>query len=126
MFLAVCAWLATVNLATFATFAIDKRAAIRGQWRVRESTLLALVTVGGAFGAVLAQTTLRHKTRKEPFRTQLYLIIGMELVLLGVLSLPPVRQSITGFIAQAADDPAYEPAYESTPPDGFDQQFSEF
>jgi uncharacterized membrane protein YsdA (DUF1294 family) len=33
-----------------------------------------MALIGGALGAVAAQQMLRHKTRKEPFRTRLWLI----------------------------------------------------
>ena len=113
MFLAVCLWLIGVNVATYAAFAADKRAAIRGEWRIREDTLLGLALVGGSFGAVLGQTILRHKTRKEPFRTQLYFIIGLELAIVCALALPPVRQEIMSVIATVAKPepaPQYQPA----------------
>ena len=85
MFSLACLYIAAVNLAAFGAFAADKRAAIAGQDRVRESTLLTLAAVGGAFGAVCAQQVLRHKTRKEPFKTYLATIIVLELA--GVFSL---------------------------------------
>ena len=50
--------------------------------RVPERTLLNLALIGGAPGAVAAQQMLRHKTRKEPFRTQLWLIAAAWLALL--------------------------------------------
>jgi len=67
--------LAVINLAAWTAFWWDKRAAVRGDRRVPERTLLLLALVGGSPGAVLAQQTLRHKTRKEPFRTLLFAII---------------------------------------------------
>ena len=70
-----------VNVTTFLAFWRDKEAARAGRWRVQESTLLGLALVGGSLGAVLAQRLLRHKTRKEPFRSLLNLIIGGQLAL---------------------------------------------
>jgi len=37
---------------------------------------------------VLAQQTLRHKTRKEPFRTQLLVVIGLQGVIMIALFAP--------------------------------------
>lgn len=71
-----------INLITFCVFWWDKDAARKGQWRVPESRLLWLALIGGSPGAVLAQRLLRHKTRKEPFRTQLMLICVMHVVAL--------------------------------------------
>jgi uncharacterized membrane protein YsdA (DUF1294 family) len=53
----------------------DARNVISGVCRRR---LLTLATIGGVFGAIYAQQSLRHKTRKEPFRTQLNVIAVLE------------------------------------------------
>lgn len=70
--------LALGNLHAFARFWLDKRAAGTGAWRTPEPVLLASALFGG-FGAWLGQHMLRHKTRKEPFRTQLGLTILLHL-----------------------------------------------
>jgi len=79
MLLNIVAYLAAINLLTYAAFAGDKRAAIRGEWRTSEGTLLMLTLAGGSPAALAARTILRHKTRKEPFRTVLLLIVGAQL-----------------------------------------------
>lgn len=75
--------LGLINLFTFIQFWRDKRAARRGDRRVPEATLLKLALMGGAPAAVLASRVLRHKTRKQPFVTHLYLVIGGQAALLG-------------------------------------------
>jgi uncharacterized membrane protein YsdA (DUF1294 family) len=78
-----------INALTFCVFWWDKDAARKGQWRVPESRLLWLALIGGSLGAVLAQRLLRHKTRKEPFRTQLMLICALHVIaLVAGLSAP--------------------------------------
>ena len=77
-------YLAAINLVTFAAFWRDKRAALRREWRIPERRLLLMTALGGWIGALCGQHLLRHKTRKEPFRTQLYGIIAAELVALTV------------------------------------------
>ena len=67
-------YLLAVNAGAFAAMAADKRRAMRDQRRIPERTLLQIALIGGALGAVAAQQALRHKTRKEPFRTQLWMI----------------------------------------------------
>lgn len=84
--LALAAYLAAINLAAFAAFGLDKRRAERGAWRIPERSLLTLAAVGGGAGAVAAQRVFRHKTVKEPFASQLRLILAAELIL-GVLAL---------------------------------------
>jgi uncharacterized membrane protein YsdA (DUF1294 family) len=70
------------NVAVFFTWLWDKYAAARGHQRVRESTLLWLALLGGSPGALIAQRRLRHKTRKEPFRSRLAAIVRMQLAIL--------------------------------------------
>jgi uncharacterized membrane protein YsdA (DUF1294 family) len=83
MFELAVAYLLAVNGLTFAMFALDKRAAERGAWRVPERRLLILAVFGGAPGALCAQQTLRHKTKKEPFRTSLWAISATQAGLLA-------------------------------------------
>ena len=77
----VVAYLAAINLLAFVLFRQDKRAAIAGGHRISERTLLGLAVIGGGLGAVTAQQMLRHKTRKEPFRSLLYLILAAQTAL---------------------------------------------
>jgi uncharacterized membrane protein YsdA (DUF1294 family) len=70
-----------LNVVVYCVYWWDKQAAIENAWRVREATLLWLALLGGSLGAVTAQQTLRHKTRKEPFRTTLMLITGFYIIL---------------------------------------------
>ncbi len=71
----VVVYLTAINLLAFMMFRQDKRAAIAGGRRIPERALLGLAVIGGGLGAVAAQQMLRHKTRKEPFRSLLYLIV---------------------------------------------------
>jgi len=57
-----------VSIVTYFAYAKDKRAAMDGEWRVSEGTLHFLSLFCGWPGAVIAQQTLRHKTRKVDFR----------------------------------------------------------
>jgi uncharacterized membrane protein YsdA (DUF1294 family) len=93
-------YLCLINLATMAAFARDKHCARNSMWRVPERTLLSMALIGGTIGAVAAQHGLRHKTRKEPFRTQLYLIAGLQTVALGAFGFPMVQEAMLS-IAQS-------------------------
>ena len=74
------AYLLVINCATFAMFASDKRRAVLGLRRIRESDLLGWVMFGGSIGALVAQQTLRHKTRKEPFRSRLIALVAVQIL----------------------------------------------
>lgn len=56
------------SLLTFSLYAIDKYAAQHGHWRTKESTLHLYSIAGGWPGALVAQTILRHKSKKQSFR----------------------------------------------------------
>lgn len=75
-------YLLVLNAMTFAVFASDKRRAAGGDRRVPERTLLGLAALGGTPGAFAARRVFRHKTRKQPFRTRLWLITLAQTVLI--------------------------------------------
>lgn len=78
---------AALNAWTVLCFWQDKRRAIAGARRIPEGNLLGLALIGGSPGALLARRWFRHKTRKEPFSTQLLLIVVMQIgALLGYLA----------------------------------------
>jgi len=79
--------LISLNAITFLCFWLDKRRAQNGGWRVRESNLLTLSFLGGTPAAFYARHVLRHKTRKEPFSTQLQLISMMQVGMIGGLGI---------------------------------------
>lgn len=82
--LVVCI-LVAVNGWTFFRFWIDKVRARNGERRIPESDLLGLALIGGSPAALIARHLLRHKTRKQPFSTQLHLIVMVQAgVLLGL------------------------------------------
>ena len=74
---AVLAFVA-INLVTVLQFWDDKQRAIEGRRRISESNLLGLAFIGGSPGAFLARKIFRHKTRKEPFSTQLFVIAALQ------------------------------------------------
>lgn len=66
--------LIAINGWTLLRFAQDKRAAVVGTRRIPEADLLFLAMIGGTPGAFWARHRYRHKTRKQPFSTLLWLI----------------------------------------------------
>jgi len=80
------AYLVLMNALGYAAFAWDKHCAVRGLRRVSERDLLTLAVIGGSMGLIVGQRTLRHKTRKEPFRSWLLGITGIQLLLLIAVS----------------------------------------
>jgi uncharacterized membrane protein YsdA (DUF1294 family) len=85
-----------INLVGFVAFAWDKFCARNGMWRISERTLLTLVVLGGTVGAVIGQQVLRHKTKKEPFRTYLLALVVIQTIGLVALCFPQVQSAIWG------------------------------
>ena len=52
---------------SFILFAVDKKKAINGQWRIQEKVLLGTSFLGGAAGGLLAMHLFHHKTQKPYF-----------------------------------------------------------
>ncbi|MBB4000475.1 DUF1294 domain-containing protein [Aureimonas pseudogalii] len=78
----VLAYGLTINVLAYAVMVLDKANARNGTRRIPEATLLNLAFLGGSIGTVIAQQTMRHKTRKEPFRSKLVGILVLQIVVL--------------------------------------------
>ena len=78
LLLLVVSWFHLVNLWTILRFWQDKQRALAGERRIPEGDLLGLALIGGSPGALLARHLFRHKTRKEPFSTQLLVIVALQ------------------------------------------------
>ena len=81
----VVALVLILNASAFVFFVLDKYLAEERRRRIPESTLLFLALVGGSAGAIAAQQLWRHKTQKEPFRTMLFSIAGLHVLILAWL-----------------------------------------
>ncbi len=68
------------SILCFFLYFIDKRKAINGSWRVPEKRLHLLEFIGGWPGALIAQQTLRHKTRKLSFQFIFWTIVALHFV----------------------------------------------
>ncbi|MDT8857712.1 DUF1294 domain-containing protein [Paracoccaceae bacterium Fryx2] len=110
---ALAGFLVVANLLCALAFWLDKRRAVAGEWRIPEATLLGMALAGGWVGAKWAQHRFRHKTRKQPFRTQLNTIGAVHLVAaallfapMGDLGLPEVarvQKRLSGLVWSAQD-----------------------
>lgn len=87
----IALYLIAINFIAFAAFGIDKARAENGWPRTSEANLLALALIGGTPGAYAGRKLFRHKTRKQPFSSQLHTIAILQiaaLVGLGVFLMP--------------------------------------
>jgi uncharacterized membrane protein YsdA (DUF1294 family) len=69
-----------LNIWTFMLFGIDKIKAERGSWRVSEAGLLFAAFLGGTIGAYAGRNVFRHKTRKQPFTSNLHGIAAFQMI----------------------------------------------
>jgi uncharacterized membrane protein YsdA (DUF1294 family)/cold shock CspA family protein len=75
----------TASIITFFAYFIDKSAAQNNRWRTKESTLHLFGLIGGWPGALLAQKTLRHKSKKQGFQTVFWVTVFTNCFTLGWL-----------------------------------------
>jgi uncharacterized membrane protein YsdA (DUF1294 family) len=79
----IIGYLAILTVIGFAVMGIDKRKAVKKQWRIPERTLFFIAFAGGGIGAFLGMRIFRHKTKHMEF-TVLLLFSAMLYVLLGI------------------------------------------
>ncbi|NRQ41362.1 DUF1294 domain-containing protein [Rheinheimera sp. YQF-2] len=96
----VVAGYAVASLITYLCYAWDKRKAQKGHWRTPESTLHLLALSGGWPGAWLAQSRLRHKSKKRSFRLMFCVTVLLNIAAL-VWLISPLRLTATALIAAA-------------------------
>lgn len=80
-----------MSMATFIVYALDKRAAGRGDWRVAEGTLHGLSLACGWPGALLAQQLLRHKSAKPSFRRLYWLTVVLNVAVFVAIFTPVLK-----------------------------------
>lgn len=56
-----------INIIGFFIMWLDKRKARKGKWRIPESILFLITTLGGGIGTIAGMYTFRHETQKLNF-----------------------------------------------------------
>lgn len=72
-------YLVVINLFGYIIMYVDKKKAINGEIRIRESTLWGVALLGGALGTSLGMKKHRHKTRHKSFAIGFPLLAYIEL-----------------------------------------------
>lgn len=67
IWITILVWHALASALSASLYAIDKRRAIRGGWRIPEKRLHLIDLLGGWPGGWIARRKLRHKTSKATF-----------------------------------------------------------
>lgn len=77
----ILGYLVLVNLIGFVVCCVDKRRAIRHQWRIPERQLFGWAGLGGSAGVYLAMQLVRHKTKHLSFRVFIPLMTAAQAAL---------------------------------------------
>lgn len=77
----VTLYLLCINLAGLVSMGLDKRKAVRHEWRISEATLFLIALLGGSLGSVVGMQLFRHKTRHW------YFVWGMPAIFFAELAL---------------------------------------
>ena len=56
-----------INIVLYVTMVIDKKKAIKDQWRIPEKNMFILAVLGGGLGGLCAMVFKRHKNRHMDF-----------------------------------------------------------
>lgn len=71
-----------INLFGYIIMYVDKKRAIKGEFRIRESTLWKVAMLGGAIGTALGLKKHRHKTNRKSFSIGFPLLAFFEMAVL--------------------------------------------
>ncbi len=74
--LLVLCYLLIMNIAGMIVCGMDKKKAIRHQWRIPERNIFMIAILGGSIGVLIGMHVFRHKTKHKQFT------IGIPLILL--------------------------------------------
>ena len=89
-----------ISLITFFVYAFDKVAAKDGAWRTQESTLHLLSLIGGWPGALIAQEKLRHKSKKQSFRSAFWITVLLNVGLFAWMFTPTGSSTVQSWIGE--------------------------
>ena len=72
------------NLIVFVVYALDKRKAKRGDWRISEKALLLMAAFMGGAGALFGMRIFRHKTKHLKFKIGVPLLLVLNIAVIAL------------------------------------------
>ncbi|WP_423230659.1 DUF1294 domain-containing protein [Clostridium disporicum] len=72
-----------INFVSFILMYIDKRRAIKKEWRISEHTLILISLLGGSIGSLIGMYTFRHKTKHLKFKVGIPIILVIQLLVIA-------------------------------------------
>jgi len=82
----LAAMVVIINIGSVIAIWWDKRRATKGEWRLKEATLLAWALVGGWPGGIWAMRRFRHKTSKRSFIAKYVLVILLNIGVVAAIT----------------------------------------
>lgn len=73
-------YLLLINAAGLLLMLLDKRKAIKKQWRIPEATLMTVAALGGSVGSLAGMYLFRHKTRHPKFTLGIPAILAAQIL----------------------------------------------
>ncbi|MBR1513783.1 MAG: DUF1294 domain-containing protein [Bacteroidales bacterium] len=85
----ILSYLLIINLIAFILYGVDKKRAIRNEFRIRERVLLWMASLGGGIGSWMGLKLFRHKTKHTRFRIVIpfWTLIWIAAVVFAVIKL---------------------------------------
>lgn len=80
-------YLLVINVAGIAICGIDKKRAVRHQWRIPEKKIFLIAVLGGSIGVLMGMYGFRHKTKHRQFTVGIPLILLCQIMLLILVPL---------------------------------------
>lgn len=78
-------YLVVMNLAGLLAMGIDKRRAVKRQYRIPEKTLFGISIAGGSIGAWAGMYLFHHKTKHLQFVIGIPVILFLQVILAAIL-----------------------------------------
>ena len=83
MFSIFVLYLIVLNLVGFFIMLVDKKRAIKNQWRISEKALIVISIIGGSIGMLAGMSTFRHKTKHKKFTIGIPVILVIQVAILA-------------------------------------------
>ena len=80
-----------INIVGFAVMGIDKKRAIKQNWRIPEATLFLVALIGGSLGTTIGMRFFHHKTRHWYFVYGMPSILILQVIIFLVLFYAPIE-----------------------------------
>jgi len=79
LLLILVSYMLLMSVVLFVLMGVDKKRALRNEWRIKERTLFFIALIGGALGGTVGMRVFRHKTKHASFAVGMPLLLMLNL-----------------------------------------------